>query len=187
MSEAKTEHEKMLAGELFVPFDRELVALRRRSRSLTRAFNQTTEEEMAKRAKILRELFGSLGKRFEIEPPFHCDYGNRIFAADGLFMNFGCVVLDCAEVHIGKSALIGPGVHIYSVLHPIDAVQRGKGLQQGRPVRIGDRVWIGGGSIICPGVTIGEGTTIGAGSVVTRDIPAHVVAAGNPCRVIREL
>jgi maltose O-acetyltransferase len=182
-----SERQKMLAGEEFSPFDAELVTLRKRARRLTRAFNATTEEEMSRRAEILRELFGSLGKRFEIEPPFHCDYGAQIIAGDGLFMNFGCVILDCAEVRFGREVLCGPNVQIYAVTHPLDPAHRARGVESAKPVRIGDRVWIGGSSIVCPGVTIGDGTTIGAGSVVTRDIPANVFAAGNPCRVIREL
>jgi maltose O-acetyltransferase len=182
-----SERQKMLSGEEFRPFDAELVTLRKRARRLTRAFNASTEEEMSRRAEILRELFGGLGKRFEIEPPFHCDYGSQIIAGERLFLNFGCVILDCAEVRFGQDVLCGPNVHIYSVTHPLDPVHRARGVESAKPVRIGDRVWIGGGCIICPGITIGDGTTIGAGSVVTRDIPANVFAAGNPCRVIREL
>jgi maltose O-acetyltransferase len=102
-------------------------------------------------------------------------------------MNFGCVVLDCAEVHLGESVLCGPYVQIYTASHPLDAKPRASGPELAKPIRIGNRVWIGGGSVICPGVTIGDNTTIGAGSVVIKDIPANVFAAGNPCRVLREL
>jgi maltose O-acetyltransferase len=177
----------MLAGELYRASDPELSAARRRARRLTRLYNRTTEEETARRLELLRELFGRIGTTVEIEPPFACDYGDNVFADDGLYVNFGCVILDCARVDIGRNVQIGPGVHIYTAHHPTDADERATGLELASPVRIGENVWIGGGSIICPGVTIGEGTSIGAGSVVVRDVPAGVVAAGNPCRVLRQL
>jgi maltose O-acetyltransferase len=150
-------------------------------------YNQTTEEEAARRLELLRELLGAVGTPVEIEPPFACDYGANVFVGDGLYVNFGCVILDCARVNIGRNVQIGPGVHIYTAYHPTDAAQRATGLELASPLCIGDNVWIGGGSIICPGVTIGEGTTVGAGSVVVREVPAGVVAAGNPCRVLRRL
>lgn len=177
----------MLAGELYIASVPELITARKRARRLTRLFNQTTEENTAERENLLRELFGSTGDRLEIEPPFHCDYGRQIHVGDGFFMNFGGVILDCAEVRIGKNVLCGPGVHIYTATHPLDAAERLEGLELAKPVTIGNNVWIGGGAIVCPGVTIGDNTTIAAGSVVTRDIPANVLAGGNPCRVIREL
>lgn len=180
-----TEREKMLAGELYLASDPELVELRRRARALTRRYNATREDQPDERVAILRELFGSVGPRVEIEPNFRCDYGFNIHAADGLYMNFDCVILDVCEVRIGRSCFMAPGVHIYTATHPIDAELRTSGPEMGKPVTIGDRVWIGGGSIILPGVTIGDDAVIGAGSVVTRSIPARVVAAGNPCRVIR--
>ena len=176
-----------MAGELYLASDPELVALRKRARRLTRAFNQTTEEEMARRAEILRELFGRLGPHVEVEPPFYCDYGCNIFAGDHLYMNFGCVILDCSEVHIGDHVMFAPYVQIYGAYHPSDAQLRSSGPELAAPIHIGSRVWLGGGVIVLPGVTIGDNTTIGAGSVVTRDIPANVVAAGNPCRVLRRL
>lgn len=183
----RSERQKMLAGEPYVAADPELVAARKRARRLTRLFNQSTEEELAEREALLRELFGSAGARLEIEPPFRCDYGTHIHVGDGFYMNFGGVILDCAEVRIGKNVLCGPGVHIYAATHPLEAAERVKGPELARPVAIGDNVWLGGGTIICPGVTIGDNTTIGAGSVVARDVPANVFAAGNPCRVVREL
>lgn len=177
----------MLSGELYLARDPELIALRRRARTLTREYNQTVDGERITRTKLLRELFGKVGSKIFIEPPFYCDYGSHIFAGKGLFLNFGCVVLDCAEVHFGIDVFCGPYVQIYTASHPLDAKLRATGQEIARPIHIGDRVWIGGGAIICPGVTIGENTTIGAGSVVTKDIPANVFAAGNPCQVIREL
>ena len=183
----QTEKQKMLAGELYSAADPELVAERKRARRLTRLYNQTTEEETAEREELLRELLGSVGGRIEIEPPFRCDYGSNIDAWDGVYMNFDCVILDCAPVRIGENVACGPGVHIYAATHPLEAEERIKGPELAKPVTIGNNVWIGGGAIISPGVSIGDNSTIGAGSVVTRDIPANVFAAGNPCRVIREL
>lgn len=182
-----TEKEKMLAGDPYVAADPELVAMRQRARRLTRLYNGTTEEESARRCEILAELFGRVGPSVKIEPPFRCDYGSNIYAGDGLYMNFGCVVLDCAEVHLGADLQCGPYVQIYTAYHPLDAVERTAGPELASPVTIGSRVWLGGGAIICPGVTIGDDTTIGAGSVVVGDIPPGVLAVGNPCRVVRRL
>lgn len=183
----KSELQKMLSGELYLASDPELASMRQRARRLTRAFNQTTEDELDRRIEICRELFQKVGPKITIEPPFHCDYGSHIHAGNDLFMNFGCVILDCAEVHLGESVLCGPNVQIYTATHPLDAKLRASGPESAKPIRIGNRVWIGGGSIICPGVSIGDDSTIGAGSVVTKDIPPNVFAAGNPCRVIRQL
>lgn len=183
----RSEREKMLAGELYLASDPELAAMRLRCRALTRRYNTSREDETELRTVVLRELFGSLGARCEVEPPFRCDYGSNIHAGDGLFLNFGCVILDVCPVRIGRSFFAAPGVHIYTATHPIDAELRCAGPELGAPVTIGDRVWIGGSSVVCPGVSIGDDTVIGAGSVVTRDIPAGVVAAGNPCRVLRTI
>jgi len=187
MAEHGTEHQKMIAGELYRPTDPELVAMRQRARRLTRLFNGTTEEESDRRAELLRELFGTLPDPFEIEPPFRCDYGSNIHAGPRLYMNFGCIILDVCEVHIGEGVMMAPNVQILTATHPIDPEERLSGVELGKPIRIGNRVWLGGGAIVCPGVTIGDDSTIGAGSVVTRDIPSRVVAAGNPCRVIRSI
>jgi maltose O-acetyltransferase len=182
-----TEREKMPAGELYLASDPELVAMRRRARRLTRLFNATTEEEPDRRRELLAELFGTVGPRAEIEPDFRCDYGCHIHAGDNLFLNFGCVILDCAEVRLGRDVFCGPGVQILTATHPLDPALRAAGPESAKPIRVGDRVWIGGGAILLPGVSVGDGSTIGAGSVVTRDVPAGVVAAGNPCRVLRTL
>lgn len=182
-----SERDKMLAGELYLASDPELVALRRAARRLTRRFNATDEDAVDTRTEILRTLLGACGPAIEIEPPFRCDYGHNIRVGDGFYMNFDCVILDCAAVDIGEKVLCGPKVQIYAATHPLLAHERITGREAARPVRIGDRVWLGGGVIICPGVTIGDDTTIAAGSVVTRDIPSGVLAGGNPCRVIRQL
>lgn len=187
MAMDKTEKQKMLAGELYRSTDPELVAERRNARRLTRLYNATTEQESEQRVQILRELFGTVGSTLEIEPPFYCDYGYNIHAGEGFYMNFGCVILDCCSVHIGDNVLCAPSVQIYTATHPTDPEIRLSGLELAAPVRIGNNVWIGGGAIICPGVTVGDHATIAAGSVVVKNIPARVVAGGNPCRIIRYL
>lgn len=177
----------MLAGELYDPTASALVQARTRAQQLCRQYNGVDPELVADRNLILKELLASFGERSEIVAPFQCDYGCHIHIGEGVFLNFGVVVLDCAWVTIGTRVKIGPGVQIYGATHPLDARIRATGRESARPVTIGDDTWIGGGAIVCPGVTIGSGTTIGAGSVVTRDIPSNVLAAGNPCRVIRQL
>lgn len=183
----KTEKEKMLAGELYRSGDPELIVLRQRARRLTRLYNQTSETESERRLELLKELFGQVGPRVEIEPPFQCDYGENIHAGDGLYLNFGCVLLDCARIDIGANCFLAPGVHLYAAFHPLDAATRNSGLEYAKPIRIGDNCWLGGHVTVCPGVSIGDNTVIGAGSVVVRNIPANVVAAGNPCRALRAL
>jgi len=182
-----TEHDKMLAGEIYDTLDPELTARRKRARSLTRQFNESTEEEGERRAAIMHELFAAVGDSVGIEPPFRCDYGSHISIGTGTFINFDCVILDCHWVTIGKHVLIGPRVQIYAATHPLEWAERIKGPMMGRPVVIGDHVWVGGGAIICPGVTVGENAVIAAGSVVAQDVPPNVLVAGNPARVIREL
>ena len=183
----KTEKQKMLSGELYLASDPELRAEHQRADRLIRLYNATTEPELEQRQKLLKELFGKIGSNAVITPPFYCDYGSNIYADENIYMNFGCVILDCNTVHLGDHLLCAPYVQIYTAHHPIDPAIRLTGKELATPVKIGKNVWIGGGAIICPGVTIGDHTTIGAGSVVTKDIPANVVAVGNPCRVIREL
>ena len=172
---------------MYNALDPELVQARRRARDLCRALNSTSDIQSEKRAVILLDLLGEAGDDVWIEPPFYCDYGTNISLGRKVFFNFNCVVLDVAAVTIGDYCLFGPAVQIYTATHPLSAEERRKGLEYAKPIEIGSDVWVGGGAIICPGVTIGSGAVIGAGSVVTRDIPARVFAAGNPCRVIREL
>jgi maltose O-acetyltransferase len=181
----KTEREKMLAGELYDPLDGELVAARVRARELCRALNASAESATEARRKLLRGLFGAGGDSVWMQPPFFCDYGANIELGERVFFNFNCVVLDVCRVRIGSFTLFGPAVQIYTPMHPFDAALRRK-QEFGRPVEIGADVWVGGGAIILPGVRIGDRAVIGAGSVVTRDVPEGMFAAGNPCRVIRE-
>ena len=182
----RTERGRMLAGELYDPLDPELVAARDRARDLCQDLNATREREQDVRRAILEELFGRGGESVWMQPPFYCDYGSNILLGERVFFNFNCVVLDVCEVRIGDCTLFGPAVQIYTATHPMNAALR-REQESGRPIEIGSDVWVGGGAIICPGVTIGSKSVIGAGSVVTREIPAGVFAAGNPCRVIREI
>lgn len=176
----------MIAGELYDPLDSELVELRSRARGLCRELNASREDKAELRRRILTELLGAGGDSAWIEPPFFCDYGLNIGLGERVFFNFNCVVLDVCPVIIGSHTLIGPAVQIYTATHPMNAELR-RGREFGRPVTIGSDVWIGGGAIVLPGMTIGSRSVIGAGSVVTRDVPAGAFAAGNPCRVIREI
>lgn len=181
-----TEREKMLAGELYDPFDPELIAGRERARDLCQDLNATRERDTDARRHILRDLFGAGGDSVWMQPPFFCDYGSNIHLGERVFFNFNCVVLDVCPVIIGDFTLFGPAVQIYTPMHPLNAELRRK-QEFGKPVSIGSDVWVGGGAMICPGVKIGSRTVIGAGSVVTRDVPDDVFAAGNPCRVIRSI
>lgn len=181
-----TEREKMLAGELYDPMDPELVAARDRARDLCQTLNATREAEQETRRSILRELFASGGDTVWMQPPFFCDYGANIDLGERVFFNFNCIVLDVCPVRIGSFSLFGPAVQIYTPMHPFNAELRRR-QEFGKPVEIGSDVWVGGGAIILPGVQIGSRSVIGAGSVVTRSIPEGVFAAGNPCRVIREI
>ena len=181
-----TEREKMLAGDLYDPLDPELVAARVRARDLCQDLNATREREEETRRRILVELFGAGGGDVWMQPPFFCDYGSNIFLGTRVFFNFNCVVLDVCAVRIGDYTLFGPAVQIYTATHPLEAELRRR-QEFAKPVTIGSDVWVGGAAVICPGVTIGSRSVIGAGSVVTRDILEAVFAAGNPCRVVRQL
>jgi maltose O-acetyltransferase len=181
-----TELEKMLAGELYDPLDAELVRARERARDLCQDLNATRERDQDLRRRILTDLFGRGGDTVWMQPPFFCDYGSNIHLGERVFFNFNCVVLDVCRVTIGDFTLFGPAVQIYTATHPMNAELRRK-QEFAKPITIGADVWVGGGAIICPGVRIGDRAVIGAGSVVTRDIPDGVFAAGNPCRVIRPI
>lgn len=182
----RSERDKMLAGEMYDPFDPDLCASRDRARDLCQALNVTREAQQEERRRILRDLFGTGGESVWMQPPFFCDYGLNILLGERVFFNFNCVVLDVAQVRIGDYTLFGPSVQIYTATHPLNHELRRR-QEFAKPIEIGSDVWVGGAAIICPGVKIGSRSVIGAGSVVTRDIPEGVVAAGNPCRVIREI
>jgi maltose O-acetyltransferase len=184
---ADSEQAKMIRGELYLASDAALVAGRVRARRLFQRYNATDPEALDERTELLRALLGAVGREVSIEPPFYCDYGTQITLEDGAYLNMGCILLDPAPIHIGRQAFLGPGVQLLTPTHPLSPAERVAGPEAARAITIGARVWLGGGVVVCPGVTVGEGTTIGAGSVVTRDIPAGVLAAGNPCRVLRPL
>ena len=180
-----TEWEKLQNGQIYNDFDRDLFQRRVAAKKLFRAYNRTEDEDTEERQRILKELLREVGRDVWIEPDFRCEFGKNIILEDRVYINFGCVILDCAEVFIGADTLIGPNLGIYPVNHAIDAGERIQGGCQGEPVRIGRRVWLGGDVKILAGVTIGDDTIIGTGSVVTKDIPSGVIAVGNPCRVLR--
>ena len=183
----RSEKEKMLSEKLYDASDLELRNMRQRARQYTRLFNQTTEEQQSYRTQLLKELFHKTGTRILIEPPFRCDYGCHISVGENFYANFDCVILDVAKVEIGDHVMFGPRVGLYTAGHPLDAEVRLRGLEFGTSITIGHNVWVGANVTINPGVTIGNNAVIGSGSVVTKSIPDQVIAAGNPCRVIRPL
>lgn len=182
-----TEWEKMQAGEIYNDFDQDLFNRRVEAKKLFRAYNHTEDDEVEKRNDIMLKLFKSVGKNVWIEPDFRCEFGKNITIGNDVYINFGCVILDCGQIRIGDNTLIGPNVGIFSGNHTTDAEERAVGGLIPKPVTIGNRVWICGNVSIVPGASIGDDSIIGAGSVVTRDIPAGVIAAGNPCRVLRKI
>jgi maltose O-acetyltransferase len=183
----KSEIDKMLAGEPYLAFDEELAFMRLTAKRLLYVFNGASPDDQDKRGDVIRDLFGKIGQHFIVETPFYCDYGRNIYAGEHLYMNYGCVILDSNEVHIGDNVKLGPRVQLYTPEHPMDPDRRARGLETALPITIGNNVWIGGGAIVCGGVAIGDNTTIGAGSVVLEDVSSNVVAAGNPCKVIKKL
>jgi maltose O-acetyltransferase len=180
----KTQKEKMLAGEHYDPGDPQLCEERARAQAFMRAYNATIVTDVAIRKPLLAEHLGQIGQKCAVRAPFFVDYGYNVYLGEGVFMNYGCVLLDVCMIHIGDFTQIGPGVQLYTADHPRDASQRRAGIEFGRPIKIGANVWIGGHAIILPGVTIGDNAIIGAGSVVTRDVPSGARVAGNPARVI---
>lgn len=182
-----TEKEKMLKGELYLAFGEELFNERQHAKDVLFEYNALPPREVEKRNELLKGLFGSVDKSFFIEPPFRCDYGYNIYWGENSYANYNCTILDCAKVIIGRNVLIGPNVNIFTAGHAVEPSKRIAGYEYAYPIEIGDGVWIGGGSTINPGVKIGENSIIGSGSVVTRDIPANVIAVGNPCRVIKTI
>lgn len=182
-----TEKEKMCAGEVYDALDAELLRERMRAHDLCHALSQVRPSDLQAKDAIVRELLPNMGDKAFITPPFFCDYGWNIFIGKHFYCNTGCVILDSAPVHIGNHVMLAPNVQIYTATHALDPDERAALVEWAKPVRIGDKVWIGGNATICPGVSIGEGAVIGAGSVVTKDIPAGVIAGGNPCRIIRKM
>lgn len=177
----------MLRGELYLAGDPELEADQARAQALVERYNATRHAEQELRDALLRELLGHVGEGVVVKPPLRCDYGRHISIGAGTFVNYDCVLLDVAPIRIGAACQLATRVQLLTATHPIDPEPRRLGWEAAEPITVADNVWLGGGAIVCPGVTIGEDTVVGAGAVVTRDLPAGVVAAGVPARVLREI
>jgi maltose O-acetyltransferase len=184
-TDGRSAYQRQQAGDWYHPADAELEAARQRGAALQERYNATPEADIATRQAILRELLGRVGEGCNLRSRVSCDYGTNIRLGDRVFMNFDCVLLDCAVIEIGDDTQIAPAVQIYTADHPLDPAARRSGLERARPVRVGRNVWIGGGAILLPGITIGDDAVIGAGAVVNRDVPAGAVVVGNPARVVR--
>ncbi len=182
-----TEKEKMLASKAYQAGDNELSRDRLKARELVFEFNGLAPKQIKQRKQLIKQLFGKTDSMFYIEPPFRCDYGYNIEIGDHFYSNFNLTILDCAKVTIGHHVFVGPNVSIYTAGHPMHADLRNQNYEWSQPITIGDNVWLGGNVVINPGVTIGINSVIGSGSVVTKDIPDNVFAAGNPCKAIREI
>lgn len=179
--------EKMQLGEIYCGFDNELVTAREHAKKLARLYNVTTDTDRDYRDMLLTKLFRKRGSNTFVEPNFRCEFGYNIEVGDNFFANFDCIILDCGKVTIGNNVWLGPRVQIYAVNHVKEPQARLEGYEIAAPVNIADNVWVGGNTVINMGVSIGKNSIIGSGSVVTKDIPANVVAVGNPCRVIKTI
>jgi len=177
----------MLAGIPYDPTDIELVAARRAVRLLIEKFNYSSIAEPLEREALLRQIFGSCGKQIYIEPSFHCDYGNNIHVGDSFYANFGCVILDVAEVRIGHNCLLGPQVGIYTATHPLNPRERSSGIEFAKPITLGNDCWIGGHATLNPGVCLGDNVVVASGSVVTHSFGDNVLIGGNPARVLKAI
>jgi maltose O-acetyltransferase len=186
-SDDRSEREKMLAGDLYDPMAPDLVARREAAAEWTRRFNTTAPTDAAGRTDLLAEWFGAVGERVTVEPPFRCDYGEQIHVGDDFFANYGCVFLDVCRIEFGDECLLGPGVHVYTATHPLDAESRRTRLEYGKPVTVGDEVWVGGRAVLNPGVTVGDRAMVASGAVVTEDVPSDCVVQGNPAEVVKRL
>jgi len=182
-----SEWDRMKNGEVYNDFDKDLFDRRVVAKKLFKEYNKTDDSEIEKRNELLSKLLNKAGERLWIEPDFRCEYGKNISIGDDVYINFGCIMLDCADITIGNHVLIGPNLGLYAANHSILPEERIAGGCHSKPITIQDNVWIGGDVKVLPGVTIGEGSIIGAGSVVTKDIPSRVIAVGNPCKVIRKI
>jgi maltose O-acetyltransferase len=187
MHDDRSMRERMLAGELYVADDPELARDSGRARALTHRLNMMDPADRAGHRAVLLELLGGFGAGSEIRPPFRCDYGYQTHVGARSFANFGLVCLDVAAITIGDDVQIGPNVQLLTATHPLEPHARRARWEAALPILIGDNVWLGGGVIVCPGVTIGENSVVGAGAVVTRNLPANVIAVGNPARVAKTL
>lgn len=181
------EWQKMQRGEVYDAIYPPFIELLKITRNKIWEYNSICPDNSERLKEILKDLLGSCGENVNILPPFRCDFGFNLHVGEKFMANFNFTVLDEAQVIIGDNVFVGPNTGIYTACHPIDPMERNKGVEWAKPVKIGNNVWIGGGTTILPGVTIGDNTTIGGGSVVTKNIPSGCVAVGNPCRVIKRL
>lgn len=181
------EREKMLNGELYNAEVDYLRADRCRCKLLCQEYNGLPYDKFDERTALIKKIVGKTGAKFFIEQDFKCDYGYNIEIDENFYSNHNLVILDCAKVKFGKNVFIAPNCGFYTACHPLDAKTRNLGLEYAKPITVGDNVWIGGNVVVLAGVTIGDNSVIGAGSVVTKDIPENVVAAGNPCRILKNI
>lgn len=186
-SHTRSQRERMLAGDLYIADEPQLAADNQRAMRLMEQFNRSPADDPEQRRRILTELLAAFGNGAEIRPPLYCDYGSQIRIGARTFVNFGLMALDVAAITIGEDVQIGPNVQLLTPTHPVEAEPRRAKWEAAKPITIGDNVWLGGGAIVLAGVTIGENTVVGAGAVVPKDLPANVVAVGNPAQVIRRL
>lgn len=180
-----TEWEKLLSGQVYNDNAEELFNKRVAAKKLFKKYNSTNDDDLDLRKEILSKLLKNVGENVLIEPDFRCEYGSNISIGDNVYINFGCIILDCAEIKIGNNVLLGPNVGLYAANHALNIERRVAGDCYSKPIIIADNVWIGGDVKIVPGVTIGKGAVVGTGSIVTKDVPENAVAGGNPCRVIK--
>jgi maltose O-acetyltransferase len=179
--------ERMLSGELYLADDPELVAERTHAGELLDRYNRTRHGEQEKRDRLLRELFGEVGEGAVVRAPLYCEYGSQITIGAGAFVDRDCILIDAAPITIGPHCRLGPRVQLLTAGHPVNPGARRAGLQHAEAITLGENVWLGGAAIVLPGITIGDDTAVGAGAVVTTDLPARIVAVGNPARIVREL
>lgn len=187
LNDGRTMRERMEAGDLYIADDPDLAKAAQRGIRLADEYSRTWTADPAAAKAILAELLGSCAPDVEIRPPLYVDYGSYITVGAGTFINFNFTALDVAPITIGSDVMIGPNVQLLTPTHPVDPTLRKAKWEAAQPITIGDNVWLGGGVCVLPGVTIGANTVVGAGAVVTRDLPANVVAVGNPARIVREL
>lgn len=181
------ELEKMINGLEYCSGDKDLEMMRDKAKDLCLEYNLLKSNQTKEKEDIIKKLFGKIGKDFGITAPFYCDYGFNIEAGDNFYVNYNCIILDCAKVKFGDNVFIAPNCGFYTAGHPIDIERRNQYIEYAYPITVGNNVWFGANTIVVPGVTIGNGVVIGAGSVIVKDIPDNVIAFGNPCKVIREI
>ncbi|WP_295161844.1 sugar O-acetyltransferase [uncultured Brachyspira sp.] len=177
----------MIKGLEYSSSDKNLTNMRNKAKDLCLEYNLLKSEQLKEKEYIIKNLFGKIGKNFEITAPFYCDYGFNIEIGDNFYINHNCIVLDCSKVKFGNNVFIAPNCGFYTAGHPLDIERRNNYIEYAYPITVGDNVWIGANTIILGGVNIGNGTVIGAGSMVLNDIPDNTLCFGNPCRIIREI